>query len=69
MSEFISLLSEFGGDGGQGGSEGGGVIDVVIPVEFWSTKLVLPSVVESSLTCIRLMSMVHCNFVFTGLIV
>ena len=54
MSELLSLLSEFGGGGG--GGESGGVIDVVVPTEFWSTKLALPSVVESSLTCIRLMS-------------
>ena len=55
MSESLSLLSEFGGGGGGGGGESGGVIDVVEPVEFWSTDLELPSVVESSSTCSRLM--------------
>ena len=56
MSESLSLLSEVGGGGGGGGGESGGVIDVVGPMEFWSTYLELPSVVESSSTCSRLMS-------------
>ena len=56
MSESLSLLSEVGGGGGGGGDEGGGVINVVGPVDFWSTELELPSVVESSSNCIQLMS-------------
>ena len=56
MSESLSLLSEVGGGGGWGGGESGGVIDVVELVEFWSMDLELPSVVESSSTCSRLMS-------------
>ena len=56
MSESLSLLSGVGGGGGGGGGESGGVIDVVGPVEFWSTDLELPSVVESSSTCSQLMS-------------
>ena len=50
MSELLSLLSEVGGVGGVGGGESGGIVDVVAPAEFWSTKLVPPSVVESSST-------------------
>ena len=49
MSESLSLLSEFGSVGGVGGGESGGIVDVVAPVEFWSTKLVPSSVVDSSL--------------------
>ena len=56
MSESLSLLSEGGSGGGGGGDEGGGFIDVLVPVEFWSTKLVFPSVVDSSSTCSHLMS-------------
>ena len=33
-----------------GGGEGGGVVDVVTPAEFWSTKLEPLSVVDSSST-------------------
>ena len=55
MSESLSLLSDVGGGGGGGGGESGGVIDVVVPAEFWSTKLVLLSVIVS-LTCSHLMS-------------
>ena len=56
MSESLSLLSKVGGGGGGGGGEIGGVIDLVKPTEFQSTDLELPSVVESSSTCSRLMS-------------
>ena len=56
MFESLSLLSEVGGGGGGGGGESGGVIDLVEPTEFWSTDLELPSVVESSSTCSRLIS-------------
>ena len=56
MSESLSLLSEGGGDGGGGGDEGGGVIGVLVPTEFWSTKLVFPSVVNSLSMCSCLMS-------------
>ena len=56
MSESLSLLLEVSGGGGGGGRESGGVIDVVRPAEFWSTKLDLPLVVKSSSTCSRLMS-------------
>ena len=56
MSESLSLLLEVGGGGGGSGGESGGVIDVVEPIEFWSTDLELPSVIESSSTCSRLMS-------------
>ena len=48
MLESLSLLSEVGG---VGGGERGGVVDTVEPVGvtmgFWSTKLMLPSVVDS----------------------
>ena len=47
MSKSLSLLSEVGGVGGVGGGERGGVVDIVELEEFWSTELVLPSVVES----------------------
>ena len=51
MLESLSLLSEVGGVGGVGGGERGGVVDTVEPVGvtmgFWSTELVLPSVVDS----------------------
>ena len=50
MSESLSLLSEVGGVGGVGGGESGGIVDEVAPAEFWSTKLVPPSVVDSSST-------------------
>ena len=50
MSESLSLLSEVGGVGGVGGGESGGIVDVVAPVEFWSTELVPSSVVDSSST-------------------
>ena len=50
MSESLSLLSEVGGVGGVGGGERGGIVDVVAPMEFWSMKLVPPSVVDSSST-------------------
>ena len=50
MSELLSLLSEVGGVGGVGGGESGGIVDVVAPAEFWLTKLVPPSVVNSSST-------------------
>ena len=50
MSESLSLLSEDGGVGGVGGGESGGVVDVVAPAEFWSMKLVPPSVVDYSST-------------------
>ena len=56
MSESLSLLSGGGGDGGGGGDEGGGVIGVFISAEIWSTELSFPSVVDSSSTCILLMS-------------
>ena len=56
MSESLSLLSEVGEGGGGGGGESGGVIDVVVPAEFWSTELVLPSVIESLSTCSQLIS-------------
>ena len=56
MYESPSLLSE-GGDGGVGGGdEGGGVIDVFVPTEFWSIELAFPSIVDSSSTCSCLMS-------------
>ena len=51
MSESLSLLSDGGGGGGVGGGERGGVVDTVEPVRlqmgFWSTELMLPSVVDS----------------------
>ena len=47
MLESLSLLSEVGGVGGVGGGESGGVDDIVDPAEFWSTKLVVSSVVVS----------------------
>ena len=51
MLESLSLLSEVGGVGGVCGGERGGVNDIVEPVGvtmgFWSTELVLPSVVDS----------------------
>ena len=51
MLESLSLLSEVGGVGGVGGGERGGVVDTVEPVGvtmgFWSTELVLPSMVDS----------------------
>ena len=51
MSESLSLLSKVGGVGGVGGGERGGVDDIVEPVgvtmEFWSTELVPPLVVDS----------------------
>ena len=51
MSESLSLLSDGGGGGGVGGGESGGVVDTVEPVGlqmgFWSTELMLPSVVDS----------------------
>ena len=50
MSESLSLLSEFGGVGGVGGGESGGIVDEVAPAEFWSKELVPPSVVDSSST-------------------
>ena len=50
MSESISLLSEVGGVGGVGGGESGGIVDVVAPAEFWSTELVPPSMVDSSVS-------------------
>ena len=50
MSESLSLLSEVGGVRGVGGGESGGIVDVVALAEFWSTKLVPPSVVDSSST-------------------
>ena len=50
MSESLSLLSEVGGGGGGDGGESGGFIDIVGPAGFWSTELVLPLVVDSSLT-------------------
>ena len=50
MSESLSLLSEVGGVGGVGGGESGGIVEEVAPVEFWSTELVPPSVVDSSST-------------------
>ena len=48
MSESLSLLLEFGGVRGVGGGESGGIVDVVTPAEFWSMKLVPPSMVDSS---------------------
>ena len=50
MSESLSLLFEDGRGGGLGGGESGGVVDVVGPAKFWSTELVLPSMVDSSST-------------------
>ena len=51
MSESLSLLSDGGGGGGVGGGERGGVVDTVEPVGlqmgFWSTELMLSSVVNS----------------------
>ena len=51
MLESLSLLSEVSGVGGVGGGERGGVVDTVEPVGvtmgFWSTELMLPSVVDS----------------------
>ena len=51
MSESLSLLSDWDGGGGGGGGlfvgERGGVDDVVEPAEFWSTELMLSSVVDS----------------------
>ena len=51
MSESLSLLSDSSGGGGVGGGERGGVVDTVKPVGvqmgFWSTELMLPSVVYS----------------------
>ena len=46
MSESLSLLSDGGGGEGVGGGERGGVIDIVEPEDFSSTKLVPPSVVD-----------------------
>ena len=46
MSESLSLLYDGGGGGGVGGGERGGVVDIVEPEDFWSTKLVPPSVVD-----------------------
>ena len=45
MSESLLLISDGGGCGGVGGGERGGVDDIVDPAEFWSTELVVPSVV------------------------
>ena len=56
MSEPLSLHSEGGGGGGGDVDEGGGVIGVFISAELWSTKLLFPSVVDSSSTCSQLMS-------------
>ena len=51
MSESLSLLFNGGGGGGVGGGEKGGVVDTVEPVGvqmgFWSTELMLLSVVDS----------------------
>ena len=51
MSESLSLLSDWGGGvGGVGGlfvGVSGGVDDIVEPAEFWSTELMLSSVVDS----------------------
>ena len=55
MYESLSLLSGGGGGGGGGGDECGGVIGVIVFVELWSMKLLFPSVVDSLLTCSRLM--------------
>ena len=70
MSESLSLLSDGGVGGVVGGGERGGVVDIVEPEEFWSTKLVPPSVVDfasySGLLWIVL-SMVHWNFACSGL--
>ena len=54
MSESLLLLSG-GGDGGGGGG-GGGVIGLFISVELWSTKISFLSVVDSSSTSSRLVS-------------
>jgi len=50
MSESLSLLSKVGGVGGLGGVVRGGVVESVesvgVTMGFWSTELVLPSVVD-----------------------